>query len=289
MRKDKIVSTTVGITIFISVFLIFISLSSANDTIKAEDSLNRGYNAYKSHEFQKAIEYLEKSYQLVAYSKTSYYLSCSYFVLNSFEKANLYAVHALKDKPKLGGRYRENLNKIINWTKRTKEINDNSSELYVSVTSHADVMPSTLSPDPVETKFRLSNYVFYKIRNRWKDDQYLNIEHSKIECSKINLGWWSAQWIIEPIKGTNLSRIRNRWKDDQYLHIEHGKIECSKIHPGVWSAQWIIEPIKGTNLSRIRNRWKDDQYLHIEHGKIECSKIHPGVWSAQWILNPPLK
>jgi hypothetical protein len=291
MRGNRTIPRTADIRIFISILLISFSASAADNyyNVAAKNSLDQGYQAYQSRDFPKAIKHLTESYQLIPYSKTAYYLSRCYFELNDSNNANVYALRTLKDKPKLSGVYIDNANKIIIWAKKTQNMPPISDERYLEISGKAEFMPTTLPPEPVETKFEPSKYTCYKIRNRWKNDQYLHIEHGKIESGKIKFGWWSAQWIIEPIKGTNLSRIRNRWKDDQYLHMEHGKIESGKISLGWWSAQWIIEPIEGTNLSRIRNRWKNDQYLHIEHGKIECGKIHPGWWSAQWILDPPLK
>jgi len=123
-----------------------------------------------------------------------------------------------------------------------------------------------------------------RIHNRWKENQFLNIEHGNIQSSPIDFGWWSAQWIIEPIVGTEFVRIRNKWKGDQYVNIENGRIESSPIESGWWSAQWIIEPIEGSSFVRIRNRWKGDQYLNVEYGKIQSSQIKMGWWSAQWTL-----
>lgn len=125
---------------------------------------------------------------------------------------------------------------------------------------------------------------FVRIQNRWKGDQYIHVERPQVESGKIQPGWWSAQWTIEPIAGTQYVRIRNRWKTDQVLHIERGRLESSKIHDGAWSAQWIIEPVAGTQYVCIRNRWKGEERLHIEHGRLESSKIHNGAWSAQWII-----
>jgi tetratricopeptide (TPR) repeat protein len=206
VRKNRIVQRSVGITIFISILLIAFSASATKNPIilKAEKSLNKGYQAYKSENFSKAIEYLRSSYQLIPYSKTAYYLSRCYFELNDYQKAGSYAVHTLKDKPELSGVYRENAKEIIAWAKEIKDRpsrKDNyigSGGREINMTGKGDFVEKTLPPNPMETNFELSNYICYKIRNRWKDDQYLHIEHGKIESSKINLGWWSAQWIIDP-------------------------------------------------------------------------------------------
>jgi hypothetical protein len=40
------------------------------------------------------------------------------------------------------------------------------------------------------------------LQNRWKPDQYLNIERGPIESTPIQMDWWSAMWAIEPAPGT---------------------------------------------------------------------------------------
>ena len=130
---------------------------------------------------------------------------------------------------------------------------------------------------------------FSRIQNRWKPNQYLHVEHGKIEAGPLGKpGWWSAQWKLVPVSGTKYVRIQNRWKPNQYLHIEHGKIEAGPLgKPDWWSAQWKLVPVSGTKYVRIQNRWKPNQYLHIEHGKIEAGPLgKPGWWSAQWSLVP---
>jgi hypothetical protein len=122
------------------------------------------------------------------------------------------------------------------------------------------------------------------IRNHWKNDQYIHIEHGQVRAGTIQPGWWSAQWELQNIAGQSEVRIRNRWKSDQYLHIENGGVQSGPIQQGWWSAQWNIEPVPGTDFVRVRNRWKPDQYLHVERGGLESGPIQPGWWSAMWTL-----
>ena len=120
---------------------------------------------------------------------------------------------------------------------------------------------------------------FIKIQNTWKKT-FLNIENG-IACSDIAPGWFSAQWVLEPVAGSDFVKIKNRWKDT-YLHIEGGlAVQCSEINPDWYSAMWLIEPIEGTNQVRIKNRWKNT-YLNIESGNLHCTDIAPGWASAIW-------
>ncbi len=126
--------------------------------------------------------------------------------------------------------------------------------------------------------------IFNKLRNRWKNDHYIHIQNSKIECGAINMDWLSAQWTFEPIPASSYYRIKNRWKSDQYLHIENGNFECDTINMDWLSAQWSLEPVPNSSYYRIKNRWKDNQYIHIENGTIESSSINMDWLSAQWLL-----
>lgn len=121
----------------------------------------------------------------------------------------------------------------------------------------------------------------YQLKNRWKTNEFINVEQLTPASTAIKPEWWSAQWIFEPVEGTSYYKIKSRWKN-QYLHIERGPIELGDIQTGWWSAQWSLEPVAGTSFYRIRNRWKSDVALHNQNGSLEAGKIELGWWSAQW-------
>lgn len=125
---------------------------------------------------------------------------------------------------------------------------------------------------------------FSRLKNRLWTDHYIHIEHGSIQSSSILPGWRSAQWIEEPIPGTNFIKLRNRWKPDHYIHIEHGRIESSAIQPGWGSAHWMVERVANTDFFTLRNRWLSHYYIHIENGTLNSSPIHPSSSSAQWQL-----
>ena len=124
------------------------------------------------------------------------------------------------------------------------------------------------------------------LQSRWKPDRYLNIEHRGLQAGRIEPGWHSAMWVIEPVAGERgFVRIRNRWKPEQYLHIEDGDVQSGPIKSGWHSAMWTIEPVGGERgLHRIRNRWEADHYLHIENGEPEVGPIKSGWHSAMWVI-----
>ena len=50
------------------------------------------------------------------------------------------------------------------------------------------------------------------LKNRWKSDQYIHVEHGSVQAGAIQPGWWSAMWILTAVEGTPYYRIQNRWK-----------------------------------------------------------------------------
>lgn len=120
---------------------------------------------------------------------------------------------------------------------------------------------------------------FFHLQNRWKPNEFIHVEEPNPSAGAIQSGWWSAQWILEPIDG--YYQIKNRWRNE-FLHIQNGPIECGSIQPGWWSAQWALEPVAGTSFYRIRNRWKPEIALNNQQGYLEAGPVDLGWWSAQW-------
>lgn len=121
----------------------------------------------------------------------------------------------------------------------------------------------------------------YQIQNRWKTNEYINVENPTPTSGGIQPGWLSAQWIFEPVSGTPFVKIKNKWRN-QYLHIENGPLMSGAVKPEWWSAHWSLEPVAGTSSYRIRSRWKPQVALHNQNGKLEAGSVELGWWSAQW-------
>lgn len=128
---------------------------------------------------------------------------------------------------------------------------------------------------------------FVRIKNRWKVNHCLNIQEPALSAGIADPNWWSAQWVMEPVQGTEFYRFRNRWMKDGktnfYLHNQNGRLEAGAVEPGWWSAQWSLEKAEG-NFYRIKNRWKPTEYIHVEQPVPTSGTIIPGWWSAQWEL-----
>ncbi len=95
---------------------------------------------------------------------------------------------------------------------------------------------SPVQGDPVSTKA-------FWIHNRWKPNEYLNVESGSLQSTPIQPGWLSARWTLEQIPGTTLYRIRNVWQPTKCLNIESGTLTASEVGPGWWSSWWNFERV----------------------------------------------
>jgi Beta-propeller repeat len=98
-----------------------------------------------------------------------------------------------------------------------------------------DIQPF-VQGDPAPSK------VFW-IHNRWKPNEYLNVESGNLQSTPIQPDWLSARWSLEQIQGTNLYRIRNVWQPTKCLNIESGTLTASEAGPGWWSSYWSFERV----------------------------------------------
>jgi hypothetical protein len=120
-----------------------------------------------------------------------------------------------------------------------------------------------------------------RIQNSFRTDQQINIETGPPASSQTQPGWWSAEWAVEPVDGTEFVRFKNKWKGT-YLNNESGNLDATAIQPGWWSAQWSLTKV-GQGY-RICNRWKAT-CLHTENGKLELGNAPMNWASAVWNLN----
>lgn len=86
----------------------------------------------------------------------------------------------------------------------------------------------------------------YQIRHK-ESGNFLHIETGFLDFGRIQSGWLSAQWILEPMPtvGENVYRIRNKWKPTLYLNNEkvsgYDGIECTVSNPNFHSSWWYLE------------------------------------------------
>jgi len=119
---------------------------------------------------------------------------------------------------------------------------------------------------------------FYQIRNSYYNT-FVNIQTGVINSSTIQNGWFSAQWQIIPVPGSNYVKIKNRWKGN-FIDTERGYITMAPAgeSPGT---MWVLESLAG-NQFHIKNV-QSGHYLSIISNQI---KLTPGFANpgAGWII-----
>lgn len=145
----------------------------------------------------------------------------------------------------------------------------------------APVPAEVAPPSPFFSPSQGSIQGFIKLKNLWKNT-YLNNEKGPAVCTAITDGWWSAQWQILPVNGTNFYLVKNRWKET-YISTEDPNSMLS-INPQSRASLWIVEPVDQQTV-RFRNV-ANNTYLNIEPGRLQSTQIQPGAWSSEWVIEP---
>jgi len=121
-----------------------------------------------------------------------------------------------------------------------------------------------------------------RLRNRWRDNHYIHIEHRALETGAIEPGWRSATWIFQPVENSPFVFIRSGLLTDFCLQLQESGLACGLLQADWQGAHWYIERSKGTAFVRFRNRWQQDCYIHCETGTPEATPIKDTWQSAQW-------
>lgn len=70
----------------------------------------------------------------------------------------------------------------------------------------------------------------YRIRNRWKNSEFLHIENGGLESSAIQPDWESAIWNLKgaPARGADVYTLQNKWKPWLYISLDaNGNIQVA--------------------------------------------------------------
>jgi hypothetical protein len=110
---------------------------------------------------------------------------------------------------------------------------------------------------------------FYQIKNA-NSNTFVNIQTGVINCSPIQNGWFSAQWQILPVPGSNYVKIKNRWKGN-FIVTERGYLTLAPVDQSPGS-MWIMEPVDG-NIFHIKSV-QSGQYLSMGVNNI---RLTPGT------------
>ena len=124
-----------------------------------------------------------------------------------------------------------------------------------------------------------NNQGFVKLKN-FSAGTYLNNQPGSLVCTTIENGWWSAEWWLMPVNGTNYYLLKNRWKLN---YIATDNKEMLSANKESVNAMWIVEPVGNTNTFTIRNVG-NNAYLSIEPGRLTSMDISGSQLNARWII-----
>jgi hypothetical protein len=120
---------------------------------------------------------------------------------------------------------------------------------------------------------------FVKIKNA-TSGTYMNNESGLLGCTMINSEWWSAQWQLIPVNGTNYFTIQNRWKNN-FLSLDNSGM-LSTNNQSV-NTEWLLETIDGGNTYTIKNAARNAAIIN-QNGTIQAAPLFAGQQNTKWII-----
>ena len=122
---------------------------------------------------------------------------------------------------------------------------------------------------------------FIKIRNL-SNNTYINVETGVPGSTVIDPGWWSAQWQILPIPGSNNFYLKNRWKET-YIGTANKYVVLTDNYQ-IPSSMWLMLTTSDPNVVRFKNA-QTGGYLSIGYGNLIISPTASTDFnSANWQL-----
>lgn len=114
-------------------------------------------------------------------------------------------------------------------------------------------------------------------------NNYLNNQNGPLACTTINDDWWSSQWEIIPVNGTNNVLIRNRWKNN-YISTENPTLISDNGQ--TTSAMWQIEKTNLNTVFYIKNV-SNNAKLSFQNGVLKVTNSANTSFidaSEEWII-----
>ncbi|MFI5133642.1 MAG: RICIN domain-containing protein [Chitinophagales bacterium] len=121
---------------------------------------------------------------------------------------------------------------------------------------------------------------FVRIKN-FVSNNYLHNQNGPVACTTIDHGWWSAQWEILPVSGTNYYQIRNRWKNN-FISTENNSMISDNGKSS--NAMWLIEETGNNNTYTIKNV-ANNAKLTYQDGSLKTTNSFLGNQAnMQWVI-----
>lgn len=124
---------------------------------------------------------------------------------------------------------------------------------------------------------------FVHIKN-FATGNYLQLEQGPLQCTTIDQGWWSAQWEILPVNGSNYFVIKNRFRNN-YLAIDNTNNAYMAPRGDAVNAMWVVEESGATGTYIIRSA-ANDAKLVTQNNLVRAQAQYGKPAAAQWIIAP---
>ncbi len=111
-----------------------------------------------------------------------------------------------------------------------------------------------------------NNISFSRIKN-FASGTYLNNQQGPLQCTAIENGWWSADWEIRPMEGTENFYIVSRWKNTYISSTANGMLAGNSNDT---NAMWLIQESNTPNVFYIKNVSGNGR-LYVENGILKVS------------------
>lgn len=124
---------------------------------------------------------------------------------------------------------------------------------------------------------------FVHIKN-YGTGNYLQLEQGPLQCTPIDQGWWSAQWEIQPVPGTNYSVIKNRYRHN-FLALDNTGNAYMAPRGDAVNAMWTVEEAGTSGTYYIRNASNEAKLL-MQNNMVRGVKQLTLMATTQWIIAP---
>lgn len=120
---------------------------------------------------------------------------------------------------------------------------------------------------------------FSRIKN-FSSNTYLNNQTEAMTVSPIDNQWWSAQWQLIPVSGTNYFLLKNRWKET-YLTNDNSTMLTTNSQSV--NAMWSMDVVGTSNTYTIKNA-ANGYVLIVQSGQLKTAQIFGEQAAAKWII-----
>lgn len=124
-----------------------------------------------------------------------------------------------------------------------------------------------------------NNNAFVHIKN-FAFNTFLNNQSGSLQCTTIDNGWWSAEWQLVPVQGTENFYIINHWKNT-YLSGNGSWLTDNMNAP---ESMWTVQESSTPNVYYIKNV-SNSARLFVDGGQLKLSNSFIGNDNAsKWLI-----